>query len=415
MQLRGANRGKVTRITESEVADLAAAGLTLLRLPIQWRRVEPAQGEYDQDYVGYLQDVLGWAHTYGLLVIVDWHQDVFGEAFGINDGFDGAPAWATRTDGIEFHRAPGGWFNSYWHPAVKAAFSHLWNDPDLQQAQVTTWTYLAEQLAGSPALLGYDLFNEPMITNDALLGEMYNRVIAGIRTVDQRSWLWVEPTVYVGEGVPTLLPAFDDPREGDDRIGYAPHAYSTSVEDGGDWVTSSNFVAKYESAIVKYPRKNDMPVIVGEWGPSSAGAEFPGNVELVKQQTASFTRFASGWTIWYGCRSATGDGYCILTEDGHLDPNRAAAWAPYAVALAGTHVSEKSGPGRFALTYQPLPDQGRTRFVVPGGFGDRIQVAVSDARARVVVSKPSVTGARTVTIGGRVPTTSTRTVTITAR
>src|SRR6478609_3428576 len=128
MQLHGANRGKFTRITESEIADLAAAGLTLLRLPIMWRHVEPVQGEYDQEYISYLRDVLSWADTYGLLVMVDWHQDVFGQAFG----FDGIPVWATRTDGIEFVRAPGNWFDNYWHPAVQRAFKHLWNDEDLQ-------------------------------------------------------------------------------------------------------------------------------------------------------------------------------------------------------------------------------------------------------------------------------------------
>ena len=105
------------------------------------------------------------------------------------------------------HPDQGNWFNNYFDPAVTAAFTHLWNDPDLQQAQVDAWTYLAEQLAGSPALLGYDLFNEPMWDLERLRRQrapaMYGRVIAGIRTVDQRSWLWIEPTVLVGEGLPT--------------------------------------------------------------------------------------------------------------------------------------------------------------------------------------------------------------------
>lgn len=414
MQLRGANRGKFTRITESEVADFAAAGFTLLRLPIQWRRVEPVQGEYDQDYLAYVQDVLDWADTYGVLVLVDWHQDVFGEFFGTQYGFDGAPTWATRTDGIEFERAPGNWFNSYWHPAVQAAFKHLWGDADLQQAQVATWTHLAELLAGSPALLGYDLFNEPMAKSEATLGEMYDRVIAGIRTVDQRSWLFVEPTVLVGEGFPTMLPGFDDPRAGADRIGYAPHAYSTAVEDGGDWDTSSYFVSTYEEAIVQYPREHDMPVIVGEWGPASAGPDFPGNMALVKRQVASFTRFASGWTVWYGCRSEAGTGYCVFTEDGHLDPERSGAWVPYALALGGKRIKEGMRAGRYTMTYRPKAGVGGSRFVVPSGFGDRISVKVSGG-GKASVSAPSPTGARTVQVGGRVAKGATWTVAITAR
>ncbi len=415
LQLHGANLGKTGDITEKGVADMAAAGLTLLRYPIQWRKVEPTQGDYDEAYVEHLKEVLGWAETYGVLVMIDWHQDVFGPYFGENFGFDGIPAWATRTDGIEFERVPGNWFNSYWHPAVQAAFTHLWNDADLQQAQVDAWTYLADQLEGSPALLGYDLFNEPMIKSEALLGEMYNRVIAGIRTVDQRSWLWVEPTVLVGEGLPTMLPGFDDPREGADRIGYAPHAYSTSVEEGGDWDTSSSFVTTYEAAITQYPRKHDMPVIVGEWGPASAGATFPGNVQLVKQQIASFARFASGWAVWYACVNETGGGYCIFSDDdGHLDEDRGAAWRPYPLTLAGSTVREKATKDGWTLVYRPRKSAAGSQIVVPGGFADRISVKVSDGVTKTV-SAPTRTGARTVTLTGPVRKHPTWTITISPR
>ncbi|MEQ6900710.1 cellulase family glycosylhydrolase [Nocardioides sp. YIM 152588] len=437
VQLRGVNLGKFDDIGRADVATMGEAGFTLLRLPIQWRRLEPTQDAYDAGYVQHIRDVLRWAQRYGLKVLVDWHQDVFGPAFG----FDGIPEWATRTDDIPFERVEGNWFNNYFHPAVQAAFTHLWNDEDLREEQVEAWTYLADQLEGSPALLGYDLFNEPMggtltfedvlnpdptdlITKAAVfeatdLSDMYDRLIAGIRTVDSRSWLFVEPTVLVGEGVPTSLRAFDDPRPGADRIGYAPHAYSTSVEDGEDWDTASGFVETYEAAITLYPRENAMPVVVGEWGPISG--QTPGNQELVRQQTASFTRFASGWAIWYGCANEEGGGYCVFTEDGHLDAGRAAAWAPYAKVLAGTQVAESYDVDakRYVLTYRPQRKQGLTRLVVPSGFGRLIDVRVTDGEGRapavVRVSRPSDTGARTIAIrvAGRVDPGSTWTVRIT--
>lgn len=421
MQLRGVNLGKFDDLVERDVADMAAAGFTLLRLPIQWRKLEPVQGRYDRTYLAWIRDILDWSQKYGVLVMVDWHQDVFGPSFG----FDGIPTWATRDDGIPFERIPGNWFNNYFHPAVQAAFRHLVEDEDLQRAQVATWTRLADELAGHPALLGYDLFNEPMgqISFEELqdpqvmaakalafesgdLAQMYERLIAGIRTVDTRSWLWVEPTVIVGEGVPTGLPGFDDPRRGADRIGYAPHAYSTSVEDGDDWDTESGFVEAYEAAITAYPREHGLPVIVGEWGPIAAGAAYPGNVELVARQTASFSRFATGWAIWYGCRSADGGGYCVFADgEGRLDPGREGAWSPYALLLDGTMTAESYDAGRYSLSYRPDRGLGTSQLVVPAGFGDRIAVRVSDARGRTApvlarVSKPSRTGARTVTLVG---------------
>ncbi len=234
---------------------------------------------------------------------------------------------------------------------------------------------------------------------------MYNRVIAGIRTVDQRSWLWVEPTVLVGEGLPTRLPAFSDPRPGANRIGYAPHAYSTSVEDGDDWDPRSSFVTSYESAITAYPRKNHMPVIVGEWGPSAAGPNHPGNVVLVRKQTTSFTHFASGWALWYGCRGDNDTRYCIFSDDaGHLDPARAGAWRPYPLALAGTAVSESVSSTGYTLTYRPKAGRGPSTFVVPSGFADALRVTVRTADGKRVhvhtqVSKPGDTGARHVSVG----------------
>ena len=413
LQLHGANLGKTDDITEDDVADLGAAGFTLLRLPIQWSKLEPTQGEYDAAYLQHIEDVLAWAHEYGLLVLVDWHQDVFGPAF---PGFDGAPTWATRTDGHVFTPDPGNWFINYFDPAVKAAFTHLYGDADLRQAQVDAWTYLADQLAGSPALLGYDLFNEPFWTSRTFeqdeLPAMYDRLVAGIRTVDQRSWLWVEPTVLVGEGISPGLPGIDDPRHGAPRIGYAPHAYSTAVEGGGDWDTSSGWVGAYESMITRYPRRHHLPVIIGEWGPSNADAAHPGNVALVKQQVASFARFATGWAIWYGCRSATGSGYCLLSDDqGHIGSGHAAAGRPYPLVLGGATVSERATPAAYDLRYRPRRDLA-TQVVVPTGFGDRLRVRVTDPRgrpaaARVVVSPPSRTGARTVTVTPRAATRAT--------
>jgi len=417
LQLHGANLGKTGDLTERGIANLAAAGLTLLRLPIQWEHLEPTQGSYDAAYVQQVKDALRWAHEYGVLVLVDWHQDVYGPAF---PGFDGAPAWTTRTDGHVFQPATGNWAQNYTDPAVMAAFRHLFRDPDLQQAQVDAWTYLARQLRGSPALLGYDLFNEPLAAGEDLAG-MYRRLIAGIRSVDQRSWLWVEPNVLVSEGLPTDLPGFRDPRRGPARIGYAPHAYSSAVEGGGDWDTTSDFVEKFEAAVTAYPRAHRLPVIVGEWGPITAGPEHPGNVELVQRQVASFPRFATGWTVWYACTSPDGGGYCIFADDkGTLDEGRSAAWRPYPVALSGTVVSETATPRRYRLVFRTRPGQAGSQVVVPSGFGRRLMVTVRSGHRRpkgVVarVAAPSRTGARTVTVTGAPARSATWTLTISAR
>ncbi|MEU6174633.1 cellulase family glycosylhydrolase [Streptantibioticus parmotrematis] len=359
LQLRGLNLGKDDTVTPARLAQVARSGFDLVRLDIQWSKVEPAPGDFDTGYLRYLDRVLGWADRDRLRVLVDWHQDVFGPAFG----FDGAPAWATRTDGLPFAPDPSGnWFDDYFQPAVQAAFRHLYDDADLRAAQAAAYTRVAETLRGHRSLLGYDLFNEPFgpvpdpadlpAASAALergrLAAMYRRLIGAVRTADPDAWLFVEPTVLVGQGVPTQLPGFRDPRPGAPRIGYAPHAYDTSVEDGADWNPEDGFVTAYENAIRAYPAAHRMPLLVGEWGPPQAVT--PGNAELVRRQVASMAGFATGWAMWYDCATPDGGGYCAYAPDGTPAPGKAPAFAPYARAVAGTPVAESYDPGTATYT-----------------------------------------------------------------
>ncbi|MFD5566172.1 MULTISPECIES: glycoside hydrolase family 5 protein [Kitasatospora] len=332
LDLRGFNLDKYDETTEADLRDLAAHGFRLIRVAVSWARLEPAPGRYDRAQLARLHRILDWAEKYRLYAVVDFHQDVYGQYFGGGDG--GAPSWATRDDGLPFTPDPNDWFAGYFQPAVQAAFRHLYDDRDLQRAQADLYATVARELRGHRALLGYDLFNEPFgpvdgdPTDPAVLAAsaaaleqgrlpaMYRRLISAVRQVDRDAWLFVEPTVLVGQGVPTRLPAFADPRPGADRIGYAPHFYDTAVEAGRDWDPAGGFIDAYTDAIAAYPRAHRLPVLVGEWGPPSAAT--PGNAELIRRQVTAMNGFAAAWTMWYWCRG-TG-GYCALTPTGRPAP-----------------------------------------------------------------------------------------------
>ncbi|WP_269853215.1 cellulase family glycosylhydrolase [Streptomyces sp. RPT161] len=405
LQLHGLNLGKTEAVTEPAVAQLAASGFDLMRLDIQWSRVEPRRGRYDTAYLHYLDHVLSWADRYHLLVLVDWHQDVYGPRFG----GDGLPRWATRTDGLPFHHDPGDWFADYFQPAVQAAFRHLYDDPDLRAAQSAGYRTVALALRGHPSLLGYDLFNEPsgpfpgdptdprvqIAASAALergrLAAMYRRAIAAVRAVDQRAWLFVEPTVLVGEGVPTRLPGFTDPRVGPPRLGYAPHYYDTAVESGADWNPGDGFIAAYQAAITRYPAAHRLPVLVGEWGPPSATT--PGNAQLVSRQVASMRRFATGWTMWYDCRAAGGAGYCGYDADGRPAPGKQPAFWPYATAVSGTPDTELYDPAhhtyRLTATLRRTIGRAETQIILPStAFPNGVRVSVS-MRSGILIDQPT--------------------------
>ncbi|GAA4867357.1 cellulase family glycosylhydrolase [Kitasatospora terrestris] len=391
LQLRGFNVDKYGETTEADLREIAASGFTLVRVAVSWTRLEPARGHYDQTELAELHRVLDWAEKYGLLAVVDFHQDVYGPRFG--GGTNGIPEWATRDDGLPFVPDPDDWFAGYFQPAVQAAFRHLYDDADLRRWQSDFYTTIARELRGHRALLGYDLFNEPFGPVDGdpsdpavlaaasaaleqgRLADMYRRLIAAVRRVDSRSWLFVEPTVLVGQGVPTQLPGFADPRPGGDRIGYAPHFYDTAVEAGRDWDPAGGFVEAYTAAITAYPQAHRLPVLVGEWGPPDSRT--PGNTELVRRQTAAMTTFAAGWTMWYWCHG--NGGYCAVTPDGRPAPGSEPAFAPYATALAGTPVSESYHDGVWTLVFAPDRAPGRTAVAVPDG----VPLTVTGARSVV--------------------------------
>ncbi|MFD7901646.1 cellulase family glycosylhydrolase [Kitasatospora sp. NPDC057904] len=398
LQLRGFNLDKYAEATEADVRSVAAQGFTLIRVAVSWNRLEPERGRLDPAELDRLQRLLGWADRYGVLALVDFHQDVYGPAFGGGDR--GIPRWATRDDGLPFTPDPNDWFAGYFQPAVQAAFRHLYDDPDLRAWQADFYTRLARELHGHRSLLGYDLFNEPFgpvdgdPTDPAVLAaasaaleqgrlaDMYRRLIAAVRQVDRRAWLFVEPTVLVGQGVPTRLPGFDDPRPGAPRLGYAPHFYDTAVENGADWDPSDGFVEHYTAAITAYPAAHRLPVLVGEWGPPDSRT--PGNTRLVREQVAAMDGFAAGWTMWYWCR---GDGgYCALDPAGRPAPGDGPAFGPYPAAVAGTDV--RTGPDTVRWDADGT-GRGSELVLPPAAFPRGAQVAVSPADARVEVRPPA--------------------------
>lgn len=147
----------------AEFADFRRWGFNCLRLGVIWDGLEPQPGVFDERYLRALDRQIAWASANDLLVFLDMHQDLYSVLFS-----DGAPAWATLTDGLP-HETPGGvWSDAYFtSPAVQTALDHFWrNDPapdgrGLQEHYALAWQTLARRYAQEPTVIGFDLMNEP--------------------------------------------------------------------------------------------------------------------------------------------------------------------------------------------------------------------------------------------------------------
>lgn len=83
---------------EEHFSRLKRLGFTTLRLGVPWEALEHAgPGIYDQEYLDYLLFLVKKAEEFHLLILIDFHQDVWSRF----TGGDGAPGWTLESVGFD--------------------------------------------------------------------------------------------------------------------------------------------------------------------------------------------------------------------------------------------------------------------------------------------------------------------------
>ncbi|MCP4805146.1 MAG: glycoside hydrolase family 5 protein [Proteobacteria bacterium] len=324
------------------------------RFLIFWDGLEPEQGVHDEAYLDLIETRLDWLGEAGIHVVLDMHQDVYSSVFCC----DGAPEWAVRDDGESFE-LQSQWFLNYFQPAVQRSFDNFWlytdgDHADLQDHYMASWVLVAERFGDHPAVLGYDLMNEPhpgsLVDGQELLGNenpsgthyefdqerlqpFYQRTIEAIREVDEDSWIFFEPRYGApGDGLPSYMGVLTDPREAGDRLVYHPHLYSVILEATGEYKDDDTTVANWEENRALEAAAQDCAVVLGEWGlsQSTEGAErFMGDVVDMAD------RSMAGWSYWdYGF-----GGWLPVDGDGNELETMDVLVRVYPQRVAGTPVS----------------------------------------------------------------------------
>lgn len=307
-------------LTDEDFAGMASMGFNVVRLGMSWSRLEPERGVFDQAYLNGIVAAVAEAKTHGLYTVLDMHQDAWGNTLAspgqacgggttATTGWDGAPGWATITDGALHCQ----FMARDLAPAVAEAFSNFYTNRDgIQNELVRTWSFVATAFAGDPAVAGYDLLNEPGIganpptSSGLLLGRYYDAAITAIRAAEQSGHgfshlVFFEPSVlWSGLGFDVVPPpGFTSDRE----IVFAPHPYSESITlDQSLGVT----IASIERNLTMSARAAETygaALWAGEWGwfgdPTVDGAK-------VARFTAEQDRLGIGGAFWVwrqGCGS----------------------------------------------------------------------------------------------------------------
>lgn len=166
-------------LNEDVIRGFRSRGFTLIRLGFTWAKAEPQPGCYNDEYFDRISDVLDICEKYGIYVFLDMHQDLYSP---LTNG-DGAPTWATLTDGYSSGPTKFVWAEGYfWDRACHRAFDNFWNNTPIdglgiQDRFAMCWQYIVKRFAGRKCVIGYDILNEPFPGTDG--GKCFRTIVSG--------------------------------------------------------------------------------------------------------------------------------------------------------------------------------------------------------------------------------------------
>ena len=236
-------------VGEDDIRFLKAAGFNTVRVPLHWRLfVEPEDGgTYRFEGPGWslLDRLVQWCRESGLRVILDLHA---------------APGGQT---GVNHDDGPG--------------FPLTFYVPQYRRLTVALWEKLAAHYRDEPAILGYDLLNEPISPysdEDYLnprLEPFYREIVAAIRGVDVNHLVFL-----AGAQWSTSFAVFDRPF--DANAVYTYHKF---------WANPARDAVE---PYLDFANRWNVPLLIGETG------------ELDDGWNEKFRRlnekFGIGWCFW---------------------------------------------------------------------------------------------------------------------
>lgn len=210
-------------VTQVDIRLLKSLGFNSVRPAIDYRMLSPEAHHEVWLEEGFerIDRLVEWCREAGLWVILDMH---------------GAPGGQTGEN------IDNGW-----------GYPWLFRSERSQQRAVEVWSKLAERYRNEPAVLGYELLNEP-IPNfdtyrelDSKLEPLYKRMTAAIREVDSNHII-----ILGGAQWNTDFSVFGKPF--DDKLVYAFHRYWTDKD--------SAVIQSY----LDFRKRYDVPIYMSESG-----------------------------------------------------------------------------------------------------------------------------------------------------
>ncbi len=341
-------------------------GFNAARFLVSWSAVEPEKGKYDDTYLAALEEHVAWCEAAGLYVVLDMHQDVYGEGFALGGG-NGAPKWTCDASHYAAFVPQNPWFLNYLDPHVQACVDGFYASTELRAHYTEAWRRVAKRLAGHAGVLGFDPMNEPAWGSYSaqgyevdLLTSVYVDATLAVRE-SAPGWLaFIEPGASRNLGLPTKLTKF---AFGD--VVYSPHSYDRDAEGGApfDDKKRDGILANFK-ALRAEADALDAALWIGEYGSQST---IPGVAPYMDAEYDGAAAVAAGSMYW--SYDKNDGGYSLLDASGK--PKQTlydAVVRPYPSRVAGKLSSFAYDEATRALTVTFAPDGSitePTEIVVP--------------------------------------------------
>ncbi|MBI5502555.1 MAG: cellulase family glycosylhydrolase [Deltaproteobacteria bacterium] len=371
----GVNLGEETKrppdflpdLGDGELELLEEWGVTLVRFLVLWEAIEPERGVFDEAYLGTVRAQLDRLAAHGIDAVLDMHQDIFGRGFG----FAGAPRWACDEAHYADFTPMEPWFMNYFSEDVEACFDALWSDRTLWDELRDAWAHAAAALGAHPAVIGFDLFNEPFQGSIAtttfereVLPAFHAHLAAAFTGAAAAKRVFVEPAVTYDFSPQTRLPPF---AAGE---GFAPHYYPTFVAAGSYSGRESDVAADLRDMAGDAARLGG-PLFLGEFGIANDAGDAAAYLADMIDGTLALGGSMAPWDF---SRGGPG-GYGLRDPDGVPYPCAAALRRPYVHRLAGRLVSTTydRATGTLDVTWEETGLEAPSIFVVPTGPECRLE------------------------------------------
>lgn len=234
-------------ITQEDIKFIKQSGFNSVRVPFSYRLFVSSTDPTKLEGEGYrlLDDVVAWCKKENLYVVFDMH---------------GAPGGQTG-DNID---------DSWGYP-------FLFESVESQDLTVNIWRKIAARYRAEPAVIGYDLLNEPIAHYfDAAklnprLEPLYRRIVAAIREVDKNHVIFLGGAQW-NTNFKIFGPPFDP------KLVYTFHKYWMEVNKGA--------IQEY----LDFRDKHNVPVWMGESGENTDA--------WISAFRTLLETYSIGWCFW---------------------------------------------------------------------------------------------------------------------